>query len=128
MTNVSEPLLSRRERNHAKEADRHEPKGMQSGWEVRTSSHVDVALPAERRGLSPSGMVRVRNVVSPTVPTGNVESGPQGYAGERVGMGCRSKRRSSCNGADTGLNVTRHESGPTSDWSFIAKESGEPSQ
>ena len=79
---LSEPLLSRRERNHAKEADRHEPKGRQSGWEVRTSSHVDVALPAERRGLSPSGMVRVRNVVSPTVPTGNVESGPQGLAGE----------------------------------------------
>jgi len=26
MTNVSEPLLSRCERNHAKEADRHEPK------------------------------------------------------------------------------------------------------
>ena len=51
MTNVSEPLLSRRQSNHAKEADRHEPKGMQSGWGARASPHADVALPAERRGL-----------------------------------------------------------------------------
>jgi RNA-directed DNA polymerase len=32
----------------------------------------------------------------------------------------------SCNGADTGFNVTRHESEPTSDWSFIARELVEP--
>jgi RNA-directed DNA polymerase len=31
-----------------------------------------------------------------------------------------------CNGADTGFNVTRHESEPTSDWSYIARESVEP--
>ena len=60
---------------------------MQSGWEARISSHVDVALPAERRGLSPSGVVRVRNVVSPTVPTGNVDSGPQGVARQRITEG-----------------------------------------
>lgn len=27
-----------------------------------------------------------------------------------------------CNGADTGLNVPRHESEPTSDWSFVARK------
>ena len=32
----------------------------------------------------------------------------------------------SCNGADTGFNVTRHESEPTSDWSFFAREHAEP--
>src|SRR5215210_7016616 len=32
----------------------------------------------------------------------------------------------SCNGADTGFNVTRHESEPTSDWSFFARERAEP--
>jgi len=61
MTNVSEPLLSRREISHAKEADRHEPKGMQSGWGARVSPHADVALPAERRGLTPSGMCDTRS-------------------------------------------------------------------
>ncbi len=42
-------------------------------------------------------------------------------------MGCRKKRKPSCNGADTGLNVTRHESEPTSDGSFFARELGESS-
>ena len=40
-------------------------------------------------------------------------------------MGCRKKRRPSCNGADTGFNVTRHESEPTSDWCFFARKYGE---
>ena len=31
-----------------------------------------------------------------------------------------------CNGVDTGLNVTRHESEPTSDWCYIAKKFIEP--
>ncbi|HVR95313.1 MAG TPA: reverse transcriptase N-terminal domain-containing protein [Thermoanaerobaculia bacterium] len=34
----------------------------------------------------------------------------------------------SCNGADTGLNVTRHESEPTSDGSFSAREQAEASR
>ena len=102
MVKVTESLLSRRESNHAKEADRHEPKGMQSGWGVRVSPHADVALPAERRGLSPSRMVRVRNVVSPTIPTRIVAGGPQGLTGGRVGMGCRSKRMPVCNRPDRG--------------------------
>ena len=43
-----------------------------------------------------------------------------------AGLRCRKKRMPYCNGTDTGLNVTRHESGPTSDWSFIARKSVEP--
>lgn len=27
-----------------------------------------------------------------------------------------------CNGSDTGVNIARHESEPTSDWSYIARE------
>jgi hypothetical protein len=38
---------------------------------------------------------------------------------------CRKKRMPSCNEADTGLNVTRHESEPTSDGCFVAREHGE---
>jgi len=44
-----------------------------------------------------------------------------------AGLGRRKKRRPSCNGADTGLKVTRHESEPTSDGSFLARERVEPS-
>lgn len=43
-----------------------------------------------------------------------------------AGLGGRKKRMPSCNGADTGFNVTRHESEPTSDWSFFAREHAEP--
>lgn len=50
----------------------------------------------------PSGMVRVRNVVSLIVPTRTVDSDPQGSACERAGMGGRRKRKPRCNGADRG--------------------------
>ncbi|NQY37936.1 MAG: hypothetical protein HRT37_23910 [Alteromonadaceae bacterium] len=38
-----------------------------------------------------------------------------------AGLGGRKKRMPCCNGADTGFNVTRHESEPTFDWSFFAR-------
>jgi len=44
---------------------------------------------------------------------------------EGAGLGCRRKRRPSCNGADTGFNVTRHESEPTSDGCLFARAYGE---
>ncbi len=42
------------------------------------------------------------------------------YGGARVG--CWKKRMSCCNGTDTGLNVTWHESEPTSDWWYVARK------
>lgn len=45
-----------------------------------------------------------------------------------AGLGCRKKRTPSCNEADTGFNVTRHESEPTSDGSFSAREQAEASR
>jgi hypothetical protein len=62
--------------NMPKEADRHEPKGKQAGRGVVLFPRVDVVLPAVRRGLRPSGMLHVRNVVSPTAPTGRVDGLP----------------------------------------------------
>jgi hypothetical protein len=47
------------------------------------------------------------------------------YAYNHAGMGYQKKRMPFCNGKDTGLNVTWHESEPTSDWSFFAREFGE---
>ena len=40
-------------------------------------------------------------------------------------LGCRKKRMSGCNGPNTGLKVTRHESEQTSDWSNLAREYAE---
>lgn len=77
-------------------------KGGQPGRGAQSSPRADRVLPAERRGLSSSGVVHVRNVVSPTVPTRKVESGPRGYTEERVGKGGRKKRRPVCNGPDRG--------------------------
>ncbi len=42
-----------------------------------------------------------------------------------VGVGGLEKRMLCCNGGDTGLNVTRHESVLTPNWSFIARKFGE---
>ena len=39
-----------------------------------------------------------------------------------AGLGCWKKRMPSCNVVDMGLNVTQHESVPTSNWSFMARE------
>ncbi len=39
-----------------------------------------------------------------------------------AGLGCRKKRMPRCNGADTGLNVPRCESEPTSGGSFVSIE------
>ena len=55
-------------------------------------------------------------------PSGQQAAKPA-YGG--AGLGCRKKRTPGCNGPDTGLNVTRHESEPTSDWSYLAREFAE---
>ncbi|HVK55471.1 MAG TPA: hypothetical protein VM532_10640, partial [Burkholderiales bacterium] len=38
-----------------------------------------------------------------------------------AGLGGRKKRRLRCNGVDTGFNVIRRESEPTSGWSYLAR-------
>ncbi len=43
-----------------------------------------------------------------------------------AGLGCWKKRMLCCNDADISLNVTEHESEPTSNGSLIAREFGEP--
>lgn len=42
-----------------------------------------------------------------------------------AGLGDRRKQMLSSNSSDTGCNITWHESEPTSDWSFNAREFGE---
>ena len=69
MANSGESLLSRRYGRQAKEAERLEPKGTWPSRGALVSPLVDVAPPADRRSLSPPGVVLVWNVVSPIVST-----------------------------------------------------------
>lgn len=39
-----------------------------------------------------------------------------------AGRGSGRKRMQGCNGSDTGFNVTRHESGQTSPWSYVTRK------
>jgi hypothetical protein len=63
--------------------------------------------------------------------TWNVETPYRSLRGQQAarlayggaGLGCWKKRMPGCNGSDTGLNVTRHESEPTSDGSYLARKS-----
>jgi hypothetical protein len=102
MANRREPLSSRRNDRHAKGADRHGPKGAWSGGDAPSSSPADGAPPAVRRSLNPPGVVCVRNVVSPTVPSRDVESHPRGCTDGRAGKGCRRKRMPAGNRPDRG--------------------------
>ena len=78
MANSGELLLSRRHGQQAKEAERLEPKGKWRGRGATLTPLADVVPPADRRGLSPSGMVLVRNVVSPIVSIGRWQVAREG--------------------------------------------------
>ena len=93
-----------------------------------------------------SHILRKRNVETPyparshpaSIPpvdllgsAGAVLAGPEGKqtvrrAHGRAGVGCRNKRKPSCNGADTGSKFARRESEQTSDWCLVARESVDP--
>ncbi len=70
MANSGEPLLSRRKSRQAKEAERLEPKGKWRGRGAAVTLLADVEPLAERRSLTPLGMVLVWNV-------GQAPSSPQ---------------------------------------------------
>jgi len=76
-----------------------------------------------------SHMLHERNVETPYISVG-ASAPASGRAARRAdrcaGLGCRKKRTPRCNGADTGCSITGRESEPTSDGSFIARESDEP--
>ena len=90
--------------------------------------------PVDSGHLTPH-MLRERNVETPYtsrrcrgegVPFGRTTEASSGGGTVRcrdrcAGLRCRKKRMPRCNGADTGCSLTGRESGPTSDWSFIAR-------
>ena len=96
--------------------------------------------PVDSRYLPPR-MLQERNVETPYIscrcqslrqPMGcEAEVPASGSVARRIdrcaGLRCRKKPTPRCNGADTGGRLTGRESEPTSDGSFVARESDEPS-
>src|SRR3954467_7422111 len=69
-------------------------------------------FPVDSRYLTPRRL-QERNVETPYLSRKGTQAVRQADGG--AGLGRRKKRRPPCNGVDTGFNVTRHESEPTSD-------------
>src|SRR5436305_7618843 len=82
--------------------------------------------PPGRQQVPNPTLLRKRNVVTPYLSRKGKRAARRADGG--AGLGCRKKRTPSRNEADTGFNVTRHESEPTSDGSFAAREQAESSR
>lgn len=81
------------------------------------SGHVAMKLTGEKTGPK-SVLCHLGNVVSPSIR-------PRGRSTVRKAVGCRGmgsrrKQTASCNRWHTCWNITRHESAPTSAWSWFA--------
>lgn len=79
-------------------------------------------LPGRMQAPNPAHFV-ARNVETPYRSPRGQQVAKSAYGD--VGLGGRKKRRPDRNGLDTGCNITRHESEPTSDWSYLAREFAE---
>ena len=85
---------------------------------------VDLTVPprgrhgssVDSRYLTPQRL-QERNVETPYLSRKGTRAARRADGG--AGLGGRKKRTPSCNGADTGFNVTRHESEQTSDWCLL---------
>ena len=104
-------------------ADKLEPKGTEAGGGFNGATSWSTALPGRQQVPNPaqtSGAERGNPVSSPVKGRRPVRRADGG-----AGLGCRKKQRPPCNRADTGFNVTRHESEPTSDGCLFARGYGE---
>jgi hypothetical protein len=80
--------------------------------------HGHPTLPAQKREPNPPSS-QLRNTVSPYGPLRGRRTARTDDS--RAGRGWGSKRMPGCNGRDTGCDITRRESGPTSPWSFFTR-------
>src|ERR1700681_910169 len=97
-------------------------KVMEMGRAVLHSALVIRKSPGREQAPNPMNLNR-RNVETPYRSLRGQQTARFVFGG--AGLGCRKKRMPDGNGPDTGCNITRHESAPTSDGSYLARESGE---
>ncbi len=122
MANSGEALLSRRHEQQAKEAERLEPKGRWRGRGAGISPLADAVPLAERRSLTPLGMVLVWNVVSPIVSTRRWKVAREGAL---VDEGVWDAGGSEGRAVIVRIGVRTlpcFERGPTSGWSWITRK------
>ena len=101
-----------------------EPKGTEGGKNDRNCILVTHASFGRKQRPNPALLLGAErgNPVSPLL--GGQQTARAAYGG--AGLGGRKKRMLCCNRADMGLNITQHESVPTSDWWCVARKLGEP--
>lgn len=127
--NVSEPMINLVNWQHAKDADRHEPKGTWSGlWMGLVPEQGQQPPPGDSRHLT-FQLSFMRNMVSPySRPLGQSE--PQGTPmGVRVWDAGKSECRAviAWIGVERTTDITPPEREQTSGWSLLARELAEPS-
>ena len=122
MVNTCEPVHTTVNGRRAKVADKLRPKGEEAGDGFNGAISWSKCFPVDSRHLTPRRLQKRNVVTSYLRPQGQVNRKGNCWS---AGLGGRKKRRPSCNGADTGFNVTRHESEPTSDWCLFARAYGE---
>ena len=92
------------------------------GWRLDAFCRLVATKPPGREQASNPAYFSKRNVETPYRSRLWPGQRIARYAYGGAGLGCRNKRMTCCNGADTGLNVPRRESEPTSGGSFVARE------
>ena len=94
-----------RESERAKDADRLDPKGMQSGVASVFRAHTDRRTAGVYAGAN-SFVSSQPNIVNPTFRLRVKAGASVRNADGMAGRGCWKKRRPLCNGADRGCNIT----------------------
>jgi len=94
-------------------------KVMEMGRAAICSALVIRKSPGQEQTPNPMNSNR-RNVETPYRSLRGKQAARPVFGG--AGLGCWKKRMPDGNGPDTGWNITRHESEPTSDGSYVARE------
>jgi hypothetical protein len=120
MVNICESVQRVVTRNECKWLTHSNQNGAGTGWiRVHTRSTQSIRSPAQSRHLSQRVLI-LRNME--TLYCSHMGQQLAKVAYGNAGLGGWKKRMLCCSGADTGLNVTRCESKPTSDWSLFVRE------
>lgn len=120
MVNICESVIKAVTRNKCKWLIHLNQNGMGTGWEsLHTQPTQSTRSPVESRHLTQCYLScgTRKPCIAPVMGKQSVK-----IAYGSAGLGCRKKRMSCCNGTDTGFNVTRCESRPTSGGSLFVRE------
>src|SRR6202789_3583589 len=112
MVNTRESAIKIVTANKRKWLMRLNQKVTETGSAPRVWAFVTRMSPGRKQAPNPTHFYR-RNVGTPYRSLRGQLAARLAYGG--AGLGCRKKRMPGCNGPDTGWDITRHESEPTSD-------------